>query len=763
MEICGQQFDNRVIGQIESMIGQEPTISRRQLSRRLCEFLEWRGPNGKLRDVSCRKALAQLERRGKIDLPKPGARYAFRDRGTRNKEELADTEEVRCSLEELGKVEVVPISSRYSKASRIWNALMEQYHYIGGVCLRGAQIRYQVKSEKKGWLGALSFSASTWRLRDRDQWIGWSEKARRANLQLVVCNSRFLILPWVNVPNLASHVLGLALSRLCNDWEERYNYRPVLVETFLDPGRFCGTCYVAANWTKVGLTTGRRYKQNNVASTGEKDILVYPLCREWKDILCCEPERSLGSGKRPGSFEEWTEEEFGSVELYDTRLKKRLFTIARDFSGQPGALIPQACDGSQAKTKAAYRFFKNGQVSMENLLKGHIESTVERIKPHSMVLAVQDTTTLTYTAHPSIEGLGPINTRANSSKGLLVHGTMAFTPKGTPLGLLNVQCWARDPAEAGKKYRRKGLPIEEKESLKWVTSYRAVAEIQKACPQTTLVSIGDRESDIYELFHESQKNPDGPKLLIRSERTRKRRVGDEPLWDRMSREPVSGCVVIQVPRRGTRPAREAKLEVRFRKVELTAPNGSGLAAVSVWAVYAKETAFDSGVTAPIEWMLLTTIKVETFDDAADCLSWYTCRWNIELYHKTLKSGCRIEDRWLDNTDSLESCLAIDMVVAWRVLWLTKAARETPDAPCDVFFDRDEWRVLAAWSTKKRPPAQPPTLGQAVRIVGALGGFLGRKGDGHPGITTVWRGLQKLEAMTIGFTLAEAQFKQRDGP
>ncbi|MGO9118731.1 MAG: IS4 family transposase [Desulfomonilaceae bacterium] len=759
MEICGQYFDHRVIGQIEAMVGQDPLISRRALSRRVCELLSWRAPNGKLREAGCRKALVELHRRGRIRLPEAETEYSFHNRCARGEDELPKAEEITCSLEELGKLELIPISSRYSKASRTWNALMSKHHYIGGVWLRGAQIRYQVSCEKVQWLGALSFSASTWRLKDRDKWIGWNEKARRANLQRVVCNSRFLILPFVKVANLASHVLGLALSRLCDDWEQRYGYRPVLAETFVDPTRYSGTCYLAANWTKVGRTTGRTYKQIDGSSTEKKDILVYPLCPEWKDIVCHEPE----SRKRPSCFDDWTEEEFGSVELYDTRLKKRLFTIARDFSCQPGALIPQACDGCQAKTKAAYRFFKNGQVSMEKLLKGHIESTVERIKPHSMVLAVQDTTTLTYTAHPSIEGLGPINTTANSSKGLLLHGTMAFTPKGTPLGLLNVQCWARDPAEAGKKYRRKGLPIEEKESLKWVTSYRAVAEIQEACPDTTLVSIGDRESDIYELFHESQKNPGGPKLLIRSERTRKRRVGDESLWDRMSRERVSGCVVIRVPRRGTRPAREAKLEVRFGKVELTPPNGSGLAPVSVWAVYARETAFDPGVTAPIEWMLLTTIKVETFEDAADCLSWYTCRWNIELYHKTLKTGCRIEDRWLDNTDSLESCLAIDMVVAWRVFWLTKSARETPDAPCDVFFDRDEWRVLAAWSTKKRPPTQPPTLGQAVRIVGALGGFLGRKGDGHPGITTVWRGLQKLEAMTIGFTLAEAHFKQRDGP
>jgi hypothetical protein len=759
MEVCGQQFDYRMVEKIDAILKEEPSISRRRLSRRVCELLDWRAPNGKLRDARCREALAELHRLGRIKLPAAESHYGFLNRRARQEDKLPDSQDIRCSLKDLGNIEVIPISSRYSKAHRTWNALMERHHYLGSGRLRGCRIRYQVKSEKIEWLGALSFSASTWRLKDRDAWIGWSEKARRSNLQQVVCNSRFLILPSVKVPNLASYVLARALSRLCDDWEQRYGYRPALVETFVDPVRFSGTCYVAANWTKVGHTTGRTYKQINGSSTGKKDILVHPLCPDWKEILCSEP----AANARPSCFDDWTEEEFGSVELYDPRLKKRLFTIAKDFSCQPGALIPQACDGSIAKTKAAYRFFDNKQVSMQTLLKAHTESTVERIKSHRMVLAVQDTTTLNYTAHRSIEHLGPINTKKDKSTGLLLHGTMAFTPKGTPLGLLNVQCWARDPAQAGKKYRRKELPIEEKESLKWLTSYRAVAEIQKVCPETTLVSMGDRESDIYELFYEAKRNPAGPQLLIRAERSRNRKVENEYLWDRMSREEVSGCQVIHVPRRGSRSAREAKLEIRFAEVALKSPKNSKLPSVSLYAVYAREVDYDADVKEPLDWMILTTLKVETFEHAADCLSWYTQRWNIELYHKTLKSGCRIEDRWLDDAESLEACLAIDMVVAWRVLWLTKAARETPDAPCDIFFDKDEWRVLAVWSTKKPAPLQPPTLGQAVRIVGALGGFLGRKGDGNPGITTVWRGLQKLEAMTIGFTMAEAHFKQREGP
>jgi len=326
-----------------------------------------------------------------------------------------------------------------------------------------------------------------------------------------------------------------------------------------------------------------------------------------------------------------------------------------------------------------------------------MESSLERLRSHPVILAVQDTTTLNYTAHPP-EGAGPISTSKNSAVGLVLHDTMAFTPEGTPLGLLNVQCWARDPAQAGKKHRRHQLPIEEKESIKWLVSYRAVAEAQKLCADTMLISVGDREADIYELFHEAAQHPCGPRLLVRAERTRNRQVEQEDLWQRMNAEPVAGLLDVAVPRRGSRPARTAKLQVRFAQVVLSPPRNSKLQPLGVWAVYAREVGYRVEVTEPIDWMLLTTVKTESFQDACQRLSWYSRRWGIEVYHRTIKSGCRIEDRRLDDTDSLEACLAIDLVVAWRVYWLTMVGRERPDTPCDQILSEAEWRVLSAWAT-----------------------------------------------------------------
>ncbi len=762
MRVCGREFSQEVIARIQATVESEPSLSRRALSLRVCEWMQWRAANGKLKEVSCRKALLELHRRELIPLPAAEESCFERSCAKLPADGLIDVPELQCTLKDLGEIRIVAVSSRYSQASQIWNGLMERFHYLGKGPLCGAQIRYLVRSSQHGWVGALAFSAAMWRLKARDKYIGWTEAARRANLDRVVCNSRLLILPSVHVPNLASHVLSLCMARLMEDWTVRYGYGPVLVETFVDPKRFSGTCYRAANWTRIGQTVARgtAYPNGKVAD-GPKDIYLHPLKRNWKQLLCAEPSLALCSTPRSEAPADWTEEELGTVQFFDERLKQRLFTLAGDFFAQPGELVPQASNGSVAKTKAAYRFFKNSNVDMQTLVRPHIESTIERLRSHPVILAVQDTTTLNYTAHPP-EGVGPINTSQNSAVGLLLHDTMAFTPEGTPLGLLNVQCWARDSKQAGKKYRRHQLPIEEKESIKWLVSYGAVAEAQKLCSNTTLISVGDREADLYELFQEAIRDPYGPKLLIRAERTRNRKVEQEDLWQRMKAEPVGGWLDVAVARRGSRPARTARLQIRFAQVVLRAPAKSKLPPVSVWAVYAREVGYSPKVKEPIDWMLLTTVKTESFEQACERLTWYSRRWGIEVYHRTVKSGCRIEDRRLDDAHSLEACLAIDLVVAWRVYWLTMMSREKPETSCEQILSEQEWRVLKAWATGKIADIAP-NVQQAVRWIGKVGGWLARGKEDNPGTTCMWRGLVRLANMVQGYMLALQVHSIRDGP
>lgn len=758
MYVHGLEFTSDTIQQIRQSLKETPSISRRALARNICELMDWKAESGRFKETVCRKALMVLEDQNLLDLPKPGMSHGFKKViKTRQNPPWVQPINVDCDLNGLGCIDIEMVTSRYSKAFKTWKGLMDTYHYLGSGPLCGAQIRYLVRSSFYGYIGAVSFSSSAWALKDRDKFIGWTKAAQRSNLQRIVSNSRFLILPTVRIQNLASHVLSRCAARIAVDWTQRYGIEPVLLETFVDPKRFSGTCYRAANWTRVGCTSGRRRAQCKKGG-GPKDIFLYPLRQDWQEILRAEPRINLGQRPRAADPVDWVEKEFGTVEFYDPRLKKRLLNIVRDFYGQPQASIPQAC-GLHAKTKAAYRFFSNERVNMDEVIRGHVESTVERIKAHDIVLAVQDTTSLNYTTHPAMQGLGPINTTQNSSVGLMLHDTMAFTPQGTPLGLLDVQCWARDTGDRGKRYRRKRLPIEQKESMKWLKSYRAVHEVQNICPQTMLISVGDRESDIYELFLESVKNPNGPKLLVRCERSRKRKTETDFLWEEMGRQPIAGIQVVHVPRKGSRAARDAKLQVRYAQVKLKSPYGKGYPPIAVWMVYAQEADYPKEIKSPLEWMLLTTVDVHTFTQACERLAWYARRWGIEVYHRTLKSGCRIEDRRLETAESLESCLAIDMVVAWRIFHLTKLGREVPNSPCTIFFKEGEWKALHVFINKTPDiPSKEPTLFEAVRMVASLGGFLNRKGDGYPGTMVLWRGLQRLEDITATYLMLRPHLK-----
>ncbi len=750
MHVAGHDFSEAILTRIRSRLRSDATLTRSALSREVCDWMSWRAHDGRPKEVSCRVALQKLAQRGLIELP--AAQPASFTKGPAAREVTRIWPTVQCTLKELGRVWLVPVDSTQREQSRLWWAMMQAHHPQGAGPLCGAQLRYLIACEIAGettFVGGMSFSAPAWRLAARDAWIGWDDASRQSGLSKVVGNSRFLILPDVHVPNLASHVLSLAIQRLPMDWQARYGIAPVLLETFVDRAHYRGTCYHAANWQRIGETRGRgRQDRRHAAHGSVKDILVYPLHPQWRTLLRAggTPQQCPSMTATPfvGTIPaDWAEQEFGGCALPDTRLQKRLLTVARDFYARPTANVAQACS-SRAKTKAAYRFLDHDKTTMDTLLQPHYRATEARLREETIVLAVQDTTSLNYTAHSATLGIGPIGSTEIGPQGLHLHSTLTFSAAGTPLGLIDVQCWARDPNEFGKKEQRHQLPIEEKESVKWLKSYRAAAAAQARCPGTTLVSVGDREADIYELFQEAAAHPQGPKLLVRAMHDRALKNEQARLWRTMQSQCAAGVQVLQVPRQGNRAARTAHLAIRYAAVALEAPAGQQGAAIAVWAVLAQEQDAPVGVK-PLEWMLLTTMPVTCFDQATERLQWYARRWGIEVWHRTLKSGCRIEQRQLGDADRIEACLAIDLVVAWRIYYLNKLGREVPQAPCTVYFEDAEWKALMAFTTKNpTPPKHPPTLREALRSVAMLGGFLGRKGDGEPGTQTLWLGLQRLD-------------------
>ena len=554
--------------------------------------------------------------------------------------------------------------------------------------------------------------------------------------------------------NLASYVLARCEKRLADDWQASYGYRPVLLETYVERGRFAGTCYRAANWTHVGTTAGRG-RQGSGATI--KDLYVKPLDATWGRVLCRHADGTIqvkfaAESRRP---KDWIETELGGANLGDARLTARLLQMTGMFYGKPVANIPQAC-GSAKAAKAAYRFLDNEAVDWKAILQPHYEATEERLRSRDVVLVAQDTTTLNYSSHPNTQGLGPIGTASEKIRGLMVHDTLAFTARGTPLGLLNVQSWARDGI--GSKHVRHQKPIEEKESWKWVESYQAVSAIQKRCRKTRLVVMGDREADIHELFAEQAHTPHGAQLLIRAERSRKRKVDEDDgscpyLWELMGQQPVIGTCEILVPPKEGHASRQAVLEVRTMPVTLHPPKRkAAMPSVRVWAVLAREVEPLAGIEG-LEWMLLTTVRVKNKEDAFERLEWYTRRWGIEVYHRILKSGCRVEARQLENAQRLLNCMAIDMVVAWRIYHLTFRGKQTPEVPCTVYFTDLEWKALVTFTNKiKTPPDVPPSLNEAVRLIGKLGGHLGRTSDGAPGTEVLWRGLARLADIEVAYDI-----------
>ena len=755
---CGREFTAALMDRIQTAIRDDATLSRSTLARRVCTWLDWKTLTGAWQEMSCRVALLKLHRQGHLTLPAPQRKSGFTGQGLAGVA-LPPAAPLTCRVDEVIDLELVLVTRATPEWSALWNKLVATYHYVGYRPLVGAQVRYLIRSAH-GWLGAVGWSAAAWQVAARDAWIGWSAAERSAQLRQVVCNSRFLIVPWVRVPNLASRVLALCAQRLPQDWQAAYGYAPVWLESYVERARFAGTCYRAANWVCVGTTQGRgRQDRAHRRAVSVKAVYLYPLRREdrrphARAHAAVGPPVRPRAGARPRrtAAQDWADEEFGTVALGDARLHQRLRTLARDFYTRPQANVPQAC-GTRARTKAAYRFFEHKDVTMNAILAPHREATTQRLARERVVLAVQDTTSLNYSTHAAAAGLGPIGTQVTGPVGLHVHDTMAYSVEGMALGLLDVQIWARDPAEFGKRHHRYERPIEQKESVKWLRSFEAVAAVQRQLPATTVVSVGDREADLYELFVAATSQPGAPKLLVRAERDRLVADGQGHLWAQVERQPLAGLQALRVPRRHGQPQRVAQLEVRFAALTLRPPKRKpGLGPVRVWAVQARESTAPAGVE-PLEWMLLTTLEVGSFEQATEKLAWYAQRWQIEVYHRTLKSGCRIEQRQLSSAGRLENCLAIDMVVAWRVVHLTKLGRDTPEVSCTVFFDDHEWKAL--WSFVHHTPqlpAEPPSLRTAIRLVAGLGGFLGRKGDGEPGCQTLWLGLQRLDDIAMAWQL-----------
>ncbi len=759
-----------VIKDIKKILSANEGLNQHQLAKILCREYDFYDARGKAQLGSCTKALKDLERQGLLTLPAPLRKTTGEWSPRRLDKAVPEAKDVPDEVTAIQDLRLVRVQDE--KQMRVWNELIIREHPQGHRPLVGRQLRYLIKSEH-GWLGAIGFAAAALHLKDRDQWIGWDWEIRRSYLERIVGLSRFLIRNQVHCQNLASCVLAMCIKDMTTDFEKMYGYQPWLLESFVDISRYTGTCYRAANWLRIGQTQGRGRQDRKLERRETvKDIYVYVLEDNFRQKMGL-PEDAGRTPLRPEAGLDdncWAENEFGGAPIGDNRLSNRLVDIAQTKGQNPGASWLAACRGNKAAAKGYYRFIEHPDeeaMTMENILKPHRERTIRRMEGQQTVLCIQDTTSLNYTELQQCEGLGVIgkNNTSTENRGLRLHSTMAITTDGLPLGILRGQCYAPELKPERKGKDRRTIPIEEKETFRWIEGLRDCMEVIKDMPSTSGVAVMDREGDFFELFDEWRQNP-RVDLLIRAQHDR--RTGEDlSLFEMVEQSPIQFRLRIDIPRYSARrkkagrsarkksSARQAEVAVRYTSANLLPPRwglNSGKAPVPVWFIHIVEEDPPKGIQ-PLEWRLITTIEIDSEEKAIQCLRWYRLRWRIEDWHRVLKTGCKIERLAHKTAERLKRAIAINMVIAWRIMMMTLLGREVPDLPAEVLFSDIEIEVLQRHALKKKQK-KPSSLGDAVILLGRLGGYLGRGKDPPPGHEVIWKGYSQLQTMCMGFLLAD---------
>ena len=480
-------------------------------------------------------------------------------------------------------------------------------------------------------------------------------------------------------------------------------------------------------------------------------------------------------GKGVSMARTWSKEELKSADLHDKRLDELFGNLLEAFANMPQASIPAAVGGGRAEIKAAYGFMDNDNVSPEGILSPHFHATLERCKTQKVVLCPQDTSELDFTRPKNqVRGAGPLD--GGSRRGAFLHLNEAFTEDGTPLGAVWAKMWSREDTQGkhpklskAEKYKKLlATPIEEKESIRWIEGILATQELAKACPDTQVVSLCDSEADIYDLLVEPRKTANFH-WIVRAchERTVLDENGETQgvIRDALQNRPALFTFEIVVrdreqliscetrSRRTTRVSRQAQVEARAGTVTIKAPaaHRHPTRSVTVNVVWVREIDPPENDN-PIEWILLTTLPISIVDQVKCIIQYYKIRWMVEIYFRTLKSGCRIEDRRFETLDRMLACTSLYMIVAWRTMYVCRLGRSCPDMPCDVIFDASEWQSVWTVHHRGQPlPDRPPPLATMVRLVAMLGGYVDRPNRSDPpGVETVWKGLQRVYDLAWGW-------------
>jgi len=712
------------VAKVKDWLQKNKNKGRSALARYLCGALNITDHLGKPRIAGAHVALRILESRGFWKLPKLKQGARARQQFRRLNVEVTPPERVPAKVEDVKGLRLVEVGTGDDQLFRTWNELILTEHPLKDCRLVGRQLRYLIGSDH-GWLGAIGFGSCALHLRARDEWMEWDSSTRKRFQDRVINMTRFLIRPRVYCQNLASRILSLCADRVASDFAARYGFEPWLLESFVDTEQQLGTSYQAANWLPIGTTAGLgRNARGNRPSKTPKAIYVYELTRDWRSRMGIPP---LSEKIKPVNVEEafhngnWVDAEFGKVDLGHEDRNQRFVRIVTAKAKQPSAPYTECFAGKRHELKAYYRFIDSEaeEVNPESMLQAHRERTIGRMKKCRRVLGIQDTTDLDFSERLHCNGLGDIgkNQTGAVSQGLKMHSLFAVSEPGVPLGVLKTQIYASHFDETPKAQDR---PIEEKETYRWLSMIDSLNDAaQYLPPEIEVIGVGDRESDMFELFDYRRHKAPRVHLLVRAKHNRCLEENSRKLFDHLAALPAMAKARIEVPRqrekksKPSKPgrvalaARTAHVDVKWDKVTLSPPDTPqtrDLQPVEVYAMSVVELHPPEGAKE-VRWVLLTTVPIRSRKEALRCLRWYTLRWRIEEWHRVMKSGCHIESHQHHTADRLARAICIDAVIAWRVMLLVLLGREVPEMPCELMFSRWECSLLE----KLQPLVAPETM------------------------------------------------------
>lgn len=459
---------------------------------------------------------------------------------------------------------------------------------------------------------------------------------------------------------------------------------------------------------------------------------------------------------------QWAEREMEGLNTGDARVNRRTKAVLSALAQQPEVPLPQQFE-SASELKACYRLFDSDLVSSDVLLQPHYQQSVLRAQKHKTVVIASDSSSINFSSRKSNPDTGYIS--SNNAQGFLMHVSLATTLEKQALGVVGAKFWSREKQKPAKKVHRDFLPIEEKESYKWIESYRAAQQIAEECPETEIINVADREADILELWKEALSNQDREKyahLIVRCKHNRSvvptETNSGRKLFEFAAASPVVGSSIFELRDRRTHSVtRTVTQEIRASSVCIRPSYRPGVKQEEfiLNVVFLNELHPPEG-SEPISWMLLTTLPIRDEIDVAKIVKAYLARWEIEVLFRTFKSGCKVESKSLRTADRLFPMFTLFLIVAWRINNLVRLSRIAPDLPSTTFFSEEESRAAVMAITKKRPSSgSTPTINEILVMIARLGGYLNRKSDPAPGPTVIWRGLEKLRTFTEAWDILNA--------